>query len=80
MENEGKVEEKNNQQQENTDTKQAANNQPKPPVNNVPQDDEPLGKKPKGGFKFNIYWVYAILILGLIALEVTGSKSSSKEV
>ena len=67
MENEGKVEQNNNQEQ-NTDNKQIANNQLKQPANNASQENDPLGKKPKGGFKFNIYWVYGILILGLIAL------------
>ncbi len=79
MENEGKVEQNNNQEQ-NTDNKQIANNQLKQPANNASQENDPLGKKPKGGFKFNIYWVYGILILGLIALEITGSKSSSKDI
>ncbi len=77
MENEGKME--NN----NPEKKAAipAPEKPKVPNNSAPvEDNDPLKKKPKG-FKFNIYWIYALLIGGLIALQYfASSKTASKEI
>jgi len=39
------------------------------------------GKKPKGnGFKFNIYWVYILLFVGLIGMQFFAMKSNPNEI
>lgn len=40
------------------------------------------GKKPKGngGFKFNIYWVYILLFLGLVGMQFFAMKSNPNEI
>ncbi len=39
----------------------------------------PKGEKPNKMFKFNIYWMYGLIIVMLIALYITGGSSTSKE-
>ncbi len=76
MENEGKMDNNNPEKQVTT----PAPEQPKVPNNTAPaEDNDPMKKKPKG-FKFNIYWIYALLIGGLLALQFFGFKQASKEV
>lgn len=55
--------------------KQNTNGKPKPTrrIPNIP-------KKPQKGTKFNIFWIYAAIIVGLIALQVLFSSDTSKEV
>jgi cell division protease FtsH len=56
----------------------------KPQEPNLPKPDksdfDPLGKKPKGGFKFNIYWIYGLLVVGLISLGIFSNATKSKEI
>ncbi|MFM2224637.1 MAG: ATP-dependent zinc metalloprotease FtsH [Bacteroidota bacterium] len=65
------------QEENKTTPTQPANNQP-----NKPDIDpfDPMSKKPKGGFKFNIYWIYGLLVVGLISLGMFGKENSSKEI
>ena len=70
MENEGKVEIEN-QQKQNQENKGTT-----PP----PSGDNPFGNKKGKGFKFNIYWIYALLIGGFVFIQIFLPRNSPKEI
>ncbi len=56
---------------ENTDQ----NNKPKQ-IKRIPS----IPKKPQKGSKFNIFWIYAVIIAGLVVIQILYTSDTSKEV
>jgi AFG3 family protein len=54
---------------------QNTDNKPKP-IKRLPN----IPKKPQKGAKFNIFWVYAVIIVGLITVQVLYTSDSSQQI